>query len=52
MDAATLREVARVMRDSVEGEYPVTQPQAAALATTVAWARWCEGTAAVEDAKL
>ena len=52
LDPTTLRETARIMRASIEGDYPASPQQAGALTATASWASWLEQQAAQIDATL
>ena len=50
--AATQREVAQTMRQSIESEYPASPQQIGAFAATTSWAQWLEHQVAMVDAEI
>lgn len=52
LDPTTLREAARIMLATVEGEVPASPQQYGAFNATLTWAGWCQGQAASIDANL
>ena len=52
LDPTTLRELARIMLASVEGEVPASPQQYGAFNATLTWAEWCQGRAAQIDAQI
>lgn len=52
LDSTTLRELARIMLATLEGEVPASPQQHGAFNATLTWAQWCEQQAALADAEL
>lgn len=52
LDADTLREVAKVMRTTIEGEIPTGPIMTGAFSATSSWAQWLDDQAAQAGAKL
>lgn len=52
LDPSTLRETARIMRDTIRDEMPSSPQQHGAFNATLTWAQWCEQQAAQIDAAL
>lgn len=52
MDPATLREVARIMRETIGQEIPVGPAQTGSFNATLTWAAWLDKQAAQKEAEL
>lgn len=52
LDPDTLQEVARMMRETIEGEIPVGPAQTGAFNVTLSWAAWMDQQAAQIRAAL
>lgn len=52
LDADTLQEIARMMRETIAGEIPVGPAQTGAFNVTVSWAAWMDQQAAQIRAAL
>lgn len=52
MDPATLKEVARIMREAIGEEIPVGPAQTGSFNATLTWAQWLDKQAAQREAAL
>ena len=52
MDPATLKEVARIMRETIGQEIPVGPAQTGSFNATLTWAQWLDKQAAQREANL